>query len=198
MSVWIKICGLTSIDAVQAAVESKVDAVGFVFAPSKRQVLPSRAAELAMAVPAHIAKVAVMLHPTQEAVDEVLSQFQPDLLQTDAADFDSLSLPAGVQKLPVMRGSDFRLPPQRVLFEGAVSGQGKLADWDRAATLALQTQLILAGGLNPLNVADAIAAVHPFGVDVSSGVESAPGRKDPDKIREFVRQARLASTAEGR
>jgi phosphoribosylanthranilate isomerase len=196
--VWIKICGLTSIEAVQAAVESKVDAVGFVFAPSKRQVLPSRAAELARAVPAHIAKVAVMLHPTQEAVDEVLSLFQPDLLQTDAADFDLLSLPADVQKLPVMRGSDFRLPPQRVLFEGAVSGQGKLADWDRAATLALQTQLILAGGLNPLNVADAIAAVHPFGVDVSSGVESEPGRKDPDKIREFVRQARLASTAEGR
>src|SRR4051812_18463437 len=91
VSVWIKICGLTSIEAVQAAVESKVDAVGFVFAPSKRQVLPSRAAELARVVPPHIAKVAVMLHPTQQAVDEVLSQFQPDLLQTDAADFDSLS-----------------------------------------------------------------------------------------------------------
>jgi phosphoribosylanthranilate isomerase len=80
-----------------------------------------------------------------------------------------------------------------LLFEGAVSGQGKLADWDAAAQLAKQTQLVLAGGLNPTNIAQAIATVHPFGVDVSSGVESAPGIKDPEKICEFVRQARLNS-----
>lgn len=195
MSVWIKICGLTSADAVHAAVECQVDAVGFVFAPSKRQVLPDQAAQLSKAVPSRIAKVAVMLHPSQQDVDDVLRSFRPDVLQTDASDFASLSLPRELQTLPVLRGTDANSSEQRVLFEGAVSGQGKLADWDAAAALAKRIQVVLAGGLNASNVASAVAAVHPFGVDVSSGVESAPGRKDPEKIREFVRQARLAGNS---
>jgi phosphoribosylanthranilate isomerase len=187
---WIKICGLTSVDAVRAAIECEVDAVGFVFAPSKRQIVPSRAAELAKAVPPHIAKVAVMLHPSQQEVDEVLRSFRPDVLQTDASDFESLSLPRELHKLPVVRGADVSISAPRVLFEGAVSGQGKLANWDIATSMTKQRQVVLAGGLNPMNVAQAIAAVHPFGVDVSSGVESAPGCKDPEKIREFVHHAR--------
>jgi phosphoribosylanthranilate isomerase len=190
VSVWIKICGLTSIDAVHAAIECKVDAVGFVFALSKRQIRPSHAAELARAVPAHIAKVAVMLHPSQQEVDEILRSFRPDVLQTDASDFESLSLPRELHQLPVVRVADVSISAPRVLFEGAVSGQGKLANWDTAASMAKRMQLVLAGGLTPMNVAQAIAAVRPFGVDVSSGVENAPGCKDPEKIREFVHQAR--------
>ncbi|HEU4603762.1 MAG TPA: phosphoribosylanthranilate isomerase [Steroidobacteraceae bacterium] len=189
MSVWIKICGLTSADAVAAAIECNVDAVGFVFAPSKRQVDPLRAAQLSQAVPSRIAKVAVMLHPSQQELDAVLAGFRPDVLQTDAVDFATLIVPSEIQKLPVVRGAA-KVAAPRVLFEGAVSGQGKIADWTAAASLARHTQLVLAGGLNPGNVEQAIAAVHPFGVDVSSGVESAPGRKDPDKIREFVQRAR--------
>jgi phosphoribosylanthranilate isomerase len=80
-----------------------------------------------------------------------------------------------------------------VLFEGPVSGVGSTSDWNSAAQLARTTQLVLAGGLNATNVADAIAAVRPFGVDVSSGVEAAPGIKDPAKIHEFVRRARAVS-----
>jgi phosphoribosylanthranilate isomerase len=190
---WIKICGLTSLDAVQAAVDCNVDAVGFVFAPSKRRVDPTRAAVLSNAVPSHIAKVAVMLHPSQQELNEVLQGFRPDVLQLDAMDFNSLSVPRDLQKLPVVRSPEAQTLAARVLFEGSVSGQGKLADWEAAAALAMQTELVLAGGLNPMNVAQAIAAVQPFGVDVSSGVESAPGRKDPDKIREFVRCVRLAT-----
>jgi phosphoribosylanthranilate isomerase len=193
--VWIKICGLTSTDAVHAAVESKVDAVGFVFAPSKRQVQPAHAADLTRSVPSHIAKIAVMLHPTQQQEDDVLQTFRPDVLQTDAADFESLLLPDELQKLPVLRDANVKVSASRVLFEGAISGQGRLADWDAATALAQRTQVVLAGGLSPSNVAQAIAAVRPFGVDVSSGVESAPGCKDPEKIREFVRQARLASNS---
>jgi phosphoribosylanthranilate isomerase len=195
--VWIKICGLTSPDAVHTAIECEVDAVGFVFAPSKRQVLPARAAELSKVVPNHIAKIAVMLHPSQQEVDDVLRTFRPDVLQTDASDLESLSLPRELHKLPVLRGANASVWARRVLFEGAVSGQGRLADWDVAASLAKRREVVLAGGLNPTNVAQAIAAVHPFGVDVSSGVESAPGCKDPEKIREFVRQARLAVKLEG-
>jgi phosphoribosylanthranilate isomerase len=82
--------------------------------------------------------------------------------------------------------------PERLLFEGPVSGIGETADWSKAAALARRTQLILAGGLNPSNVADAIKRVKPFGVDVSSGVESSPGVKDAQKILDFVRAARAA------
>jgi phosphoribosylanthranilate isomerase len=84
------------------------------------------------------------------------------------------------------------LPP-RIVFEGPTSGIGELADWGRAAELARQTEVILAGGLSAENVAEAIQAVRPFGVDVSSGIESERGVKDPAKIAEFVRAARAAA-----
>jgi phosphoribosylanthranilate isomerase len=82
--------------------------------------------------------------------------------------------------------------PTRLLFEGPVSGTGETTDWSAAAELAARTQLILAGGLKPANVAAAISIARPFGVDVSSGVEARPGVKDPQKIYDFVRNARAA------
>ncbi|HET9447288.1 MAG TPA: hypothetical protein VFO35_13560, partial [Steroidobacteraceae bacterium] len=86
----------------------------------------------------------------------------------------------------------------RILFEGPVSGIGSTSDWQTAAQLARTIQLVLAGGLDATNVADAIAAVRPFGVDVSSGVEASPGVKDPTKIHEFVRRARAAANGANR
>ena len=85
--------------------------------------------------------------------------------------------------------------PRRVLFEGPRSGSGAVSDWNAARDLARRTQLVLAGGLNAGNVAAAIAAVRPFGVDVSSGVELEPGIKNPLEIAGFVRAARAASGA---
>lgn len=197
MSLWIKICGLTTPQAVTAAVAAGVDAVGFVFAPSKRQVTALRAAELAAAVPRNVLRIAVMQHPAQTLVDEVCASFSPDVLQTDHEDLAGLSIPAGVRILPVLRaGHAFPTPlPKQFLFEGPISGTGETADWRRAAGLAKQGQLILAGGLNSANVADAIRAVHPYGVDVSSGVESEPGIKEPRKIAQFVSAARAAYEA---
>ena len=196
MSVWVKVCGLTTHDAVAAAVDAGVDAVGFVFAESKRKVSAQRAAELARDVPQHIVRVAVMLHPSQRELDEVWSHFRPDLLQTDIEDLASLRVPDELQVVPVVRaGRELPKPlPTRMLFEGPVSGTGMITDWSAAAQLASRTQLILAGGLKPSNVATAIAAAQPFGVDVSSGVEAEPGLKDPAKIHEFVRNARGAGT----
>ena len=194
MTVWVKVCGLTSSDAVAAAVAAGVDAVGFVFAESKRKVTPQRAAELARDVPSHIVRVAVMLHPSQQQLDEVWSEFRPDVLQTDIDDLPALRVPTGLQVTPVIRAGR-ELPatlPTRLLFEGPVSGTGETTDWTAAAALASRTQLILAGGLKPANVAEAIAIARPFGVDVSSGVEAQPGVKDPVKIHEFVRNARAA------
>lgn len=196
MAIWVKICGLTSGEAVEAAVAAEADAVGFVFAPSKRQVTATQAVQLAQGVPRRIPRVAVMLHPTQSQLDEVWSVFRPDVLQTDVEDLETLRVPVGLAVMPVVRGGVGVRPHQnhpRVLFEGPVSGAGSTSDWSSAAQLARTTQLVLAGGLNATNVADAIAAVRPFGVDVSSGVEATPGVKDPAKIHEFVRRARAVS-----
>lgn len=193
MSIWVKVCGLTTAEAVAAAIEAQVDAVGFVFAPSKRQVTADKAAQLAANVPAKITRIAVMQHPSQALLDEVWSVFGPDVLQTDYEDIAGLNIPAELQVLPVMRAGR-SLPvllPNRFLFEGAVSGTGETTDWSRAAQLAKQSRLILAGGLNATNVAAAIQAVQPYGVDASSGVESTPGVKDPKKIAEFVKAARM-------
>lgn len=195
MTIWIKICGLTTTEAVEAAVAAGADAIGFVFAPSQRQVSAARAAELAQRAASGVLKVAVMQHPSQAAIDEVWSVFRPDLLQTDFDDLARLRVPADLSVLPVLRGKwgESGKPPARVLFEGAKSGTGLTSDWSAAAVLARETQLVLAGGLDPSNVASAIDAVRPHGVDVSSGVEAAPGIKDPQKIHEFVRRARAAA-----
>jgi phosphoribosylanthranilate isomerase len=193
---WVKVCGLTTPDAVAAAVDAGVDAVGFVFAESKRRVTAQQAAELARDVPRNIVRVAVMLHPSQTELDEVWSQFRPDVLQTDADDLATLRVPADLKVTPVFRAGR-ELPtmlPPRLLFEGPTSGTGETTDWSAAAKLAARTQLILAGGLKPSNVADAIAAAKPWGVDVSSGVEARPGVKDPQKIYDFVRIARAAGS----
>lgn len=199
-ALWVKVCGLTSPDAVAAAVNAGVDAVGFVFAESKRKVTAERAAELARDVPKHIVRVAVMLHPSQQQLDEVWSVFRPDVLQTDIDDLSSLRVPEGLQVVPVIRaGRELPNPlPARLLFEGPVSGAGETTDWTAAARLVSRTQLILAGGLKPANVAEAIVIARPFGVDVSSGVEAQPGRKDPAKIHEFVRNARAAGNGVNR
>jgi len=197
MSLWVKVCGMTSAEAVTTAVACGVDAVGFVFhARSPRHLAPAVAAALARTVPAGVATVVVTRHPTQDDIDRILEAFTPDFLQTDASDLAGLQLPAGLATLPVLRtGHALPAPlPPRFLYEAGESGRGTLADWQAAAMLARQGELVLAGGLTPENVAAAIREVRPFGVDVSSGVESAPGRKAPEKISSFVAAARAAAT----
>jgi phosphoribosylanthranilate isomerase len=191
---WIKICGMTTPAAVTAALAAQVDAIGFVFTPSARQLDPQTAARLAAPARGRVRCVAVSRHPTQAALDEIVSVFAPDILQADLSDLERLQLPAGLELLPVVRaGAAARLSlPPRVLFEGPVSGSGMRTDWRAARKLARDTQLILAGGLNAANVAAAIAAVQPFGVDVSSGVEERPGVKSPVAIANFVAAARAA------
>jgi len=191
---WVKVCGMTTAAAVEAALALRLDAIGFVFAPSVRQVEPARAAALAAPARGRVSCVAVTLHPTQAQVDEILRVFRPDALQTDIEDLERLQLPQSLARLPVVRAG--RTPPvlpPRVLFEGQRSGTGTRADWDAAQAVSCQTQLILAGGLDAQNVAQAIGTVHPFGVDVSSGVEAQPGLKSAEKMAEFAAAARAAS-----
>jgi phosphoribosylanthranilate isomerase len=194
VSGWIKICGLTTAEGVAAALAAGVDAIGFVFAPSPRRVSAEHATQLALPVRQRLTCVAVMQHPDQRTVDEVVRGLRPDLLQSDLDDFAQLHLPHRVARLPVLRAGHFPLQqyPPRLLFEGAHSGTGEVSDWQQAAALAGRTRLILAGGLHAGNVAEAIRAVRPFGVDTSSGVEQRPGVKDANKILDFVRAARAA------
>ena len=196
----VKICGLSEAEHVQAAVEAGADAVGFVFAESVRRVDPWHAAEIAKAAPRGVKRVAVMLHPSNDEWQAVLREFSPDVLQTDAEDFADLDVPDTVERWPVYReGNRVTVPsgageevPGTFLYEGAKSGRGETVDWSRAAVIAKRGNMILAGGLGVDNVAEAIARVRPFGVDVSSAVESAPGEKDPVLIERFVRAARAA------
>jgi len=188
---FVKICGINNAAAAEAAVEAGADALGFVFADSPREVTPERARELAAAVPRGIKRVAVLRHPPRALWRRVLDVFAPDWLQTDAEDLADIELPAGCAALPVYR--DWRAPaapPARLLFEGSRSGSGRTANWDEAAALSSRTQLILAGGLHAANVEDAIRRVRPWGVDVSSGVETRRGEKDPRMIHEFVARVR--------
>jgi phosphoribosylanthranilate isomerase len=194
-ALWIKICGLRATAAIEVAAAAGANAVGFVFhEASPRNLSLATARELQRAVPAGVERVAVFLHPSQALVDAVLAAIEPDWLQTDAGDLPGLRLPQGQRVLPVLRGGavDTATLPGRILFESARSGAGEQADWSAAGSLASRTQLVLAGGLHAANVAAALRAVRPFGVDVSSGVERVRGVKDAALIREFIRAAREA------
>ena len=193
MSVFVKICGLRNPEHVKAAIDAGADAVGFVFAESVRRMTPAEAATISKHVPPHIKRVAVMLHPTNDEWQEVLREFTPDVLQTDAEDFGSLDVPDAIERWPVYREGKGQPDVRNIfVYEGKKSGQGEMVDWSRAATIACDGHMILAGGLAAGNVAAAIATVRPYGVDVSSAVESAPGQKNARMINEFVSAAKAA------
>ena len=198
---WIKICGMTTPQAIAAALAAPVDAIGFVFADSPRQLTLEDAVALAAPARGRIRCVAVTRHPSQRHLDDILAAFRPDVLQTDVDDLAALQVPQQVELLPVFRGWDASQGtprvqpgplPARLLFEGPTSGSGTPCDWTTAQRLARRTQLVLAGGLDADNVATAIAAVRPFGVDVSSGVEERPGVKIPAEVARFAAAARDA------
>lgn len=187
---FVKICGLTTLEAAETAVEAGADALGFVFASSPRRIDPARAVAISGELPPVVLRVAVFRRPSPREIDEVLEVFTPDLVQ---ADHDTLFGFEATETLPVFR-EDAGGPPEggRFLYEGSLSGAGRPVDFARAAGVARTGQMVLAGGLRPDNVGSAISRVRPYGVDVSSGVERAPGIKDPALIRSFVAAARAA------
>lgn len=198
---WIKICGITTSAAVAAALAAPVDAIGFVFADSPRQLTLEDAVALAAPARGRVRCVAVTRHPSQRHLDDILAVFRPDVLQTDTEDLEQLEVPKQLELLPVFRGWDGSqatarvqpgLLPSRLLFEGLTSGSGTPCDWTIAQRVARRTQLVLAGGLDPDNVATAIGMVRPFGVDVSSGVEERAGVKSPAEVARFAVAARSA------
>jgi len=198
---WIKICGITDSDTALAAARAGADAVGLVFSPSVRQISLDNAAALVREIPAGLQTVAVFRKPDRQLAMEVLRRLAPDYLQSDQDDWESslrdLEPMAGCRFLAVVRDRFPTELPSICLFEGKQSGQGRLADWRLAARVAQRVSLVLAGGLTPANVADAIHEVRPYGVDVSSGVEERRGEKSCRLIEEFVDTARRAAAAAG-
>jgi len=194
----VKICGLTHVTSVDAAIAAGADALGFVFSDSERQVTPRHAAFIASRVPRNVLRVAVMRQPAVALWREVETIFCPDVLQTDASDFEYLDVPPEVQRWPVVREGATaaeRGVADVFIYEGSSSGRGEKVDWQVAAGVAKTGRMILAGGLDADNVVEAVNTVMPWGVDVSSGVESAPGVKDADLIHAFVAAVRATETA---
>ncbi len=195
MSMIIKICGLRDAATVAAAIEAGADAIGFVFAESPRRVSVEQAFEAVSGIGASVKRVAVMRHPSSDEWQEVLENFAPDILQTDIEDLAELEVPPHVQAWPVFREGG-RIPsldlPYVFVYEGQSSGAGETVDWVRAAALSRKGRMVLAGGLDSGNVTRAIREARPWGVDVSSGVESSPGVKDNEKISQFIGAVRAA------
>ncbi len=200
---FVKICGLTNLEDALAAVEAGADAVGFNFwRPGSRYVEPGRAAEIAAALPEGLWKVGVFVDEDPATALAIARQVKLTALQLHGAEPPGyLEQLGSYKKLKALRmdsGFDARRLAE---YKSATAflldapgatpgGTGRVFDWDCAVAAKEYGRVILAGGLTPENVAEAVERVLPWGVDVASGVESAPGRKDHRKLRAFVRAAR--------
>ena len=202
---FVKICGITTEEDALLAVAMGADAVGFVMAPSSRQVTPSRAGEIARRLPPEIVTVGVFRDEARERVVEIVAKSGLRAAQLHGHESPSDSrwvgervpilikaFPAGTSE--VANAVDYA--PDLVLIDAATPGSGEMFDWSLAEDAPRRLPILMAGGLTPDNVVEAITKVRPWGVDVSSGVERTPGRKDPRLIRDFVRAARSAPTGD--
>lgn len=189
----VKICGLSTKEAVKTAVLAGADYIGFVFAPSKRQVTVEQAAELAKFIPSHIQKVGVFVSPSRAELLEAIEKVGLDLVQIHDQVADDLfeNLPcASIQALQVDgNGQVSNSQADYLLFDAPVAGSGQTFDWGRLDTTELAQPFFIAGGLNEDNVARAIQHFSPFAVDVSSGVET-DGQKNHEKIRRFIERVK--------
>ena len=189
----VKICGLSTKEAVKTAVSAGADYIGFVFAPSKRQVTVEQAIELAKFIPSHIQKVGVFVSPSRADLLEAIEKVGLDLVQVHGQVVDKLfeNLPCGsIQAVQVdERGHVPNSQADYLLFDAPVAGSGQTFDWGRLDTTELAQPFFIAGGLNEDNVEEAIQHFTPYAVDVSSGVET-DGQKDHEKIRRFIERVR--------
>lgn len=208
MSVFVKICGICSRADLEQICALEPDAIGFIFWPrAKRYVRPEQVAGWLSSIPEQIKKIGVFVEPPAGTLETTAAQCHLDAVQVHMISNDwkidrplfrgletwlSPRMDEGVRP-EVLKALD---PKPSVLLADSfdpksVGGTGKLSSWDRAlAAKALGVNLMLAGGLNPENVRDAIAAVDPWGVDISSGVEKEPGVKDIKKVKQFIQRAR--------
>jgi len=216
----IKICGTTNSEDAQASVAAGADALGFIFAPSPRQIDPSSARDLVAALPKQVEKVGVFVNESAERIREIVEQAGLTAVQLhgeESPEFAAKLFQSGDSpqpRTPLLRlfktiqvGSGFEAELRAfaevrqingvLLDSGSGSlrgGTGRTFDWRRTSAMVPaypgDLRIIMAGGLDPSNVGDAIGSLRPWGVDVCSGVEREPGKKDPEKLRSFVTAVR--------
>ncbi len=202
---FVKICGVTSEEDALLAVAMGADAVGFIFAPSPRQIAPQKAADIVKRLPVDITTVGIFKDEAAQRVVEIVHQAglraaQLHGLETaDESRWIRKRVPTTIKAFPA---GDPRLNhaddwgADAILIDSPIPGSGQVFDWRLAEGAPTNRKVIVAGGLTPDNVADAIRRIRPWGVDVATGVERAPGHKDAVKLKAFVEAARRAEPAE--
>ena len=203
----VKICGITSEADALLAVGFGADAIGFNFAPSPRQITVTAAHDIVKRLPHGVLTVGVFRDEAPARVVEIANQMGLGAVQLHGHETaeDSRWVRERVSRTikafsagdrAIERFAEFGA--DYLMIDGPNPGSGQVFDWRLGEGVADPNRLIVAGGLRPDNVAEAVAHLHPFGVDVASGVESAPGRKDPHLVRDFVVNARRAAEALGK
>lgn len=210
MSVKVKICGITNVSDALAAAEAGADALGFMFYDkSPRHISIPQAAEIIRQLSPFVMKVGVFVDASEDLVMRAIGDCGLNLLQFHGNEMPEYCAQFGLMTMKAFRirdteslGSLAGYPTDAWLLDAFVAdklgGTGERFNWD----LAIQAKkagrpIFLAGGLTPSNVAEAVAKVQPYGVDVSSGVEAEPGRKDHDKVRAFIKAAKNVELAHG-
>ncbi|HJV67092.1 MAG TPA: phosphoribosylanthranilate isomerase [Geomonas sp.] len=198
----VKICGITTLDDALLAARAGADALGFIFhEKSPRNIDPERAASIIAALPPFIQVVGLFVNAEVDFVNETADRCRLDIIQLHGEESPQYcrSVRRRVMKVFRVRGMESLASMAEYQVAGFVldayspnahGGTGATFDWDCAIAAKEHGPIVLAGGLGPENVAGAVAKVAPYGVDVSSGVELSPGIKDPEKVREFIRQAK--------
>lgn len=202
LAVRVKVCGITIVEDALHAIAMGADALGFVFYPrSPRHIEVEQARRIIAQLPPFVASVGLFVNADGEFVRSTIARCNLDVVQLHGDESPDQCRYDGVKVIKALRvrnaasleGID-QYPVAALLLdawsEDAYGGTGQLGRWDLAAQVAKQRPVILAGGLNKDNVAEAIATVHPYAVDVSSGVEIAPGRKDAQLVGDFIYAAK--------
>jgi phosphoribosylanthranilate isomerase len=199
--VFVKICGITSEADALLAVAFGADALGFIFAPSPRRVTPMLVGDIVKRLPREVLTVGVFRDESRQRTVEIANSVGLGAVQLhgretpEDARWVRERVPCTIKafaagEAAIARFDDFGA--DFLLIDGSNPGSGAVFDWRLAEGVADPTRMFVSGGLTAANVADAITYLHPFGVDVASGVESTPGLKDPQKLRDFVSAAREA------
>ena len=190
----VKICGITRAEDARLAASLGATAIGFIFWPSSpRAISPLRARAIVDALPASVTTVGVFVNAGRDEIEAAADEANLQAVQLHGDETPDLARSLSrrvIKAIPLTGDIDERVnewPGTMLLLDAHDAarrgGTGRVVDWDRAAAIARTHDIILAGGLGPGNVADAVARVRPAGIDVSSGVESSPGIKDPGKLR---------------
>lgn len=189
----VKICGLSTVEAVETAVLAGADYIGFVFAESKRQVSLEQAHELARLVTGKTKIVGVFVSPSLEDLEQAIGQVPLDIVQIHGMFDETLISKISVPVIRAIQLSDQEAkvtsPADFLLFDAPVAGSGRTFDWDLLKDQKIQQDFFIAGGLTVDNVRQARETFQPYALDVSSGVET-DGRKDIEKIKAFIEGAK--------